>query len=142
MADDGLEWEITVWHDYETVSEKFLKRLAGFGKPIWITEFNAGSGGFETEEENARLLKKRIAWYRAMRVPYGVEAAFVYELLDEPYWGDHYEARMGLYRMEGSKEDGWRVGAPKPAARAVKQAIADVQTAAFDDPGRPPNLPR
>lgn len=142
MVDDGLDWEITVWHDYETIREDFLQRLADLGKPIWITEFNAGAGGFETDEENARLLRERIAWYRSVRVAYRVEAAFVYELLDEPYWGDHYEARMGLYRMEGSKEEGWRVGDAKPAAHAVKQAIAEVQTAAFTDPGPPPALPR
>ena len=121
---DGLDWEITVWHDYETVREDFLEHLASFGKPIWITEFNAGGGGFETEEENARMLTGRIDYYRAMREKYRVEAAFIYELLDEPYWDD-FEGKMGLYRMQGNGEDGWRAGELKPAGRAVIEALRE-----------------
>lgn len=121
--EDGLDWDITVWHDQEQVRESFLEKLAGFGKPIWITEFNAGGGGFFSEEDNARMMSERIAYYRKMRKPYGVEAAFVYELLDETYWGDSYEARMGLYRLTGNTENGWRVGDIKPVGQAVKDAL-------------------
>ena len=119
---DGLDWDITVWHDYETVTEEYLEHLAGFGKPIWITEFNAGGGGFETEEENARLLTERIAYYRAMREKYRVDAAFIYELLDEPYWDD-FEGKMGLYRVAMNDDEDWEVGEPKPAGRAVMDAL-------------------
>lgn len=119
---DGLDWDITVWHDFETVRETYLEKLASYGKPIWITEFNAGGGGFETEEKNAAMLSDRIAYYRAMRTKYGLEAAFIYELLDEPYWDD-FEGKMGLYRVDGSAEDGWRVGELKPAGAAVMDAL-------------------
>lgn len=125
LAADGVAWDITVWHDYEGVTEEYLGVLAGYGKPIWITEFNAGGGGFATPEENAKQLLERIAYYRAMRTRFGVTAAFIYELLDEDYWGDTFEARMGLYELDGDAEAGWRVGAPKPAAAAVRAAIAD-----------------
>lgn len=121
--DRGIDWEITVWHDYETVSEDYLKTLASFGKPIWITEFNAGGGGTETEAENARLIRERIAYYREMAPVYDIEAAFVYELLDEPYWSG-FESMMGLYRMEGSDSSGWRVGNPKPAGTAVQEMLS------------------
>ncbi len=123
MLEDGLEWEISVWHDYDGISEEYLKRLSAFGKPIWITEFNAGAWNAKSEEDNARQLTERIEWYRKISGPYRVEAAFVYELFDEPYWGTDAEARMGLYRMEGSEEEGWRAGEAKPAGEAVKAAL-------------------
>lgn len=119
---DGLDWEITVWHDYERVSEAYLETLAGHGKPIWITEFNAGAWNAVSEEDNARQLKDRIAYYRSVASKYRVEAAFIYELLDEPYWSGP-EAKMGLYRVDGSEEDGWRAGKIKPAGQAVKDAL-------------------
>ena len=123
MAADGLEWEISVWHDYSQIGEDFLTILAGYGKPIWITEFNAGGGGFESEDDNARMITDRIAYYRRMAKRYRIEAAFVYELLDEPYWTD-FEGKMGLYRMEGSEADGWRVGEIKPVGEAVKSELS------------------
>lgn len=124
FVEDGLEWDITIWHDYEQVRESFLETLAGYGKPIWITEFNAGGGGFETEEDNARMLTERIAYYRSMREKYRVDAAFIYELLDEPYWDD-FEGKMGLYRVHKNDEDRWEVGEPKPAGRAVMRALGE-----------------
>lgn len=124
MTQDGIAWDISVWHDYQTVSEEYLGILAGHGKPIWITEFNAASGGGEhSEEENAAALTERIAYYRSVGVRYGVRAAFIYELLDEPYWGDDFEARMGLYTLE-QVDGAWRVGRPKAAAAAVRAAIS------------------
>ena len=124
MVNDGIAWDITVWHDYEGVSEEYLEKLASYGKPIWITEFNAGSGGFATVEENARLLTERIAYYRRMRTRFRVEAAHIYELLDEPYWGDDFEARMGLYTVVPDPRRKWRVGPPKPAVDAVRRALS------------------
>lgn len=123
FVEDGLEWDITIWHDYEQVRESFLEVLAGYGKPIWITEFNAGGGGFETEEDNARMLTERIAYYRSMRTKYRVEAAFIYELLDEPYWDD-FEGKMGLYRVQKNDKDRWQVSGLKPAGEAVQKALS------------------
>ena len=119
---DGLDWDISVWHDYETVRESFLEHIASFGKPIWITEFNAGGGGFETEDDNAVMLSERIAYYRSIREKYRVEAAFIYELLDEPYWDD-FEGKMGLYRVARNARNKWEVGEPKPAGLAVMEAM-------------------
>lgn len=123
MAEDRIAWDITVWHDYQGVTEPYLDKLAGFGKPIWITEFNARAGGEASPEENARALVERIAYYRRMRERYRVEAAHVYELFDEVYWGDTFEARMGLYGLVPGEGGSWRIGAPKPAADAVRTAI-------------------
>ena len=126
MAQDDIPWEITVWHDYETVTEEFLEKLASYGKPIWITEFNAGGGGEFTHEQNAEMIAERIAYYRKVREQYQVTAAFFYELLDEPYWGDNFEARMGLASLKRAKEDSdhlWKIDAIKPQGVAVRDAL-------------------
>jgi len=123
MKQDKIEWDITVWHDYETIRESYLETLAEYGKPIWITEFNAGGGGDQSHEQNAKMLTERIAFYREVRDKYKVAAAFVYELLDEPYWGDHFEARMGLVSLIPDDKRGWRVGAIKPQGLAVQRAL-------------------
>ena len=120
---DGVTWDITVWHDYEQVRESYLQTLKGYGKPIWITEFNAGAWNAVSEEDNARQLRDRIAYYKRVGSTYGIAAAHVYELLDEPYWSGP-ESKMGIVRMEGSSAAGWRIGALKPAGQAVKEAIA------------------
>ncbi len=123
MVEDGIGWEISVWHDYETISRRFLDRLAGHGRPIWITEFNAGGGGEASEAENARMLVERMNYYRRFRKSHRLEAVHIYQLLDEPYWGDNFEARMGIVRMEATPGDSFRIGELKPAAEAVRDTI-------------------
>lgn len=66
-----------------------------------------------------------MAYYHVMAPRYGIEAAFIYELLDETYWGDTFEAHMGLIRI-APDGNSWRVSEPKPAAGAVKSAISGV----------------
>lgn len=124
MKDADIPWEITVWHDYETVRESYLEILKEYGRPIWLTEFNAGGGGDFSHEENARQLAERIAYYRRMR-KHQVTAAFAYELLDEPYWGDHFEARMGLVSLKKNPdhEGAWAIDSVKPQGIAVRDAI-------------------
>ncbi len=125
MAADGIEWDITVWHDYPGITEADLARLARWKKPIWITEFNAGSGGFASWEENAQRLAERITWYRAQRARYGIQAAHLYQLLDEPYWGDDFEARMGIYEVHPDGNGSWQLGPPKPAVNVVRRILAE-----------------
>lgn len=128
MAQDDIPWEITVWHDYESVTEKYLERLVSYGKPIWVTEFNAGGGGDYPDHRNAQMIVERITYYRSMRAKYRLTAAFFYELLDEPYWGDHFEARMGLVSMKREREGSdrrWDIDAIKPQGAAIRRAIKE-----------------
>ncbi|MGU3496010.1 glycosyl hydrolase [Xanthobacteraceae bacterium A53D] len=122
---DGIAWDITVWHMYGGDPEKALKVLAKYGKPIWITELNHPLGSQKGEQAQADGLKEQMIRLRQLQEPYGIEAAHIYELLDEPYWEPSYEAYMGLVNLRRNPPDGWAVDKKKPAYFAVKEVIAD-----------------
>ncbi len=44
MLQDGIRWDISVWHDYGGDPEEAFKFLATLGRPIWLTEFNYAWG--------------------------------------------------------------------------------------------------
>ncbi|GGF54267.1 hypothetical protein GCM10007301_12200 [Azorhizobium oxalatiphilum] len=122
---DGVGWEITVWHLYEGDPEESFKVLARYGRPIWITEFNHPLGSQKSEREQAVGLKMAMLRLRQMAKTYNIEAAHIYELLDEPYWQPSYEAYMGLVNLRANPPKGWAVDRPKAAYHAVKEVIAD-----------------
>jgi hypothetical protein len=123
LQQDGIDWEITVWHDYEGVTEEVIARLTGFGRPIWLLEFNAGADTM-SPAERAPLVAQRVAEYQRLRARYPIAAAFFYELYDEPYWGDTFEARQGLITLRQNWRGFWEVGPDKPGASAIAEAIA------------------
>ena len=96
MKADGIEWEISVWHMYGEDPEWAFKALAAYDRPIWVTEFNNPHGSRDGEDVQAQGLRKSILELRELAQRYRVEAAHIYELLDEPYWGEDFEAQMGL----------------------------------------------
>ena len=55
---------------------------------------------------------------------YKVEAAFVYELLDEPYWDPSYEAHMGLVTLKRDSDQHWTLGVCKLACQTVRHVGA------------------
>ncbi|MGV2981886.1 hypothetical protein ACERNI_17030 [Camelimonas sp. ID_303_24] len=123
LAKDGVPWEISVWHWYANDPEWAFKILAGYGKPIWITEFNHEYGSQrDGKEGQAKGLASMMETLKRLAGPYRIEAAHVYELLDETYWAPHYEAYMGLVELERGGEHGWRIGARKPAFDAFRKA--------------------
>jgi hypothetical protein len=123
LAADKIGWDISVWHQYERGQDVQLAHIAGFGKPIWITEFNHPNGSRDGEDAQARGVAAMMQDYRDRRARYRIEAAFVYELFDEPYW-DGYEASMGLVRQEKNARGSWRPAKPKPAYDAISDALA------------------
>lgn len=133
MLQDGIDWDITVWHHYEGNPEEALKVLANYGRPIWVTEFNNSQGSENGEQQQAQGLTRMMQHLRDQSQLYRVEAAHIYELLDEPYWAPSFEAVMGLVRVIKDGKGGWRLGPPKPAYQAVKQFIA---SAPKDPPAR------
>lgn len=125
LHDAGVAWDISVWHEYGGDPEWAFKRLAAFGKPIWITEFNHPLGSSKDGEiGQAEGMRKIMAGFRALAPRYDVEAAFAYELLDETYWASSYEGQVGLMHLDPVPGGGWTLGARKIAYDAVKQTIA------------------
>jgi hypothetical protein len=124
MQQDGIKWDITVWHMYGEDPEWAFKTLVKYNRPIWVTEFNNPYGSTTSDEEQVRGLVKQMKRMRALQKAYNVEAAHIYELLDEPYWAPDYEAYMGLVRVARNKNNRWEIGGRKPAYEAAKELIA------------------
>jgi hypothetical protein len=123
--DAGLTWDITVWHAYTPEIEASLKRLKTFGKPIWITEFDHPFGSAKDGEAGqARGIETMIARIKALANAYDVEGAFIYELLDEPYWGTSYEASMGLVHVKSGPDGHFMIDAKKAAFEPIAHSIA------------------
>jgi len=123
MQQDGIKWDITVWHMYGEDPEWAFKILAKFDRPIWITEFNAPSGSTAGGLQQTQTLQWTMTRLRQLQAAYHIEAAHVYELMDEPYWAPSPEAVMGLVRIIRQNTNGWQAAGPKPAYEIVKQLI-------------------
>lgn len=123
MRADGIDWDISVWHMYGDDPEWAFKRLADYNRPIWVTEFNHPGGSKESAAAQAEGLVRQMRLLRRLAERYPVEAAHIYELLDETYWAPSYEAFMGLVALAGSAAEGWRLGDPKPAYAAARSEI-------------------
>jgi len=124
MLQDGIQWDISVWHHYEGDPEEALKFLVRLNRPIWITEFNNPGGSEKGKQQQADGLVEMMAYIRRYKTIYNVEAAHLYELMDEPYWSPSFEAVMGLVGMVQDSHGKWIPDKPKPAYDAVKQFIA------------------
>lgn len=135
MAQDGIRWDISVWHMYGSDPEGAFKTLAGFHRPIWVTEFNHPLGGQRSAKAQADGLVRAMSRLRQLRAAYNVEAAHIYELMDETYWAPGYEASMGLVALVADGKGGWMPGARKPAFIAVKRLIAGPAGAAAGPAG-------
>jgi hypothetical protein len=129
MEQDGIKWDISVWHAYQKDPEWILERLANFKRPIWITEFNHPQGSRDGADAQAQGIKALMEQFRQWQGRYNIEAAFVYELLDEPYWAPDFEAVMGLVtQVKSDSGHGWIDSDKKPAYEAVKASIAQGNT--------------
>lgn len=122
MKEDGIEWDISVWHMYGEDPEWAFREIAGYGKPIWVTEFNNPYGSQRSERQQADGIRHAMSQLRELSGKYRIEAAHIYELLDETYWAPDLEAYMGLVRLvpDPSNPGQWIVGGPKPAYEAVR----------------------
>ncbi|MFY0610023.1 MAG: DUF4214 domain-containing protein [Hyphomicrobiaceae bacterium] len=123
MQQDGIKWDISVWHSYSLGMEDGLDYLSKFKRPIWLTEFNHPRGSEKGEARQSEGLRRMVRRIRQLRKRYNLEAAFVYELFDEPYWAPSFEAMMGLIKLKKNNKGGWRPGEPKQAFFAFKTMI-------------------
>lgn len=130
MRADSIEWDISVWHAYGQDPEWAFKIIAGYGRPIWLTEFNSPNGSQYDEQQQADGLKQAIVRLRQLQSKYKIEAAHVYELLDETYWAPSSEAYMGLVHLKEKPGGGWTAGEPKPAYFAVRDMVGRASSSA------------
>jgi hypothetical protein len=130
MQQDGIRWDISVWHIYGSDPEWAFKTLAGYKRPIWVTEVNHPLGGQRSLEAQADGLVRAMTRLRQLQRAYNVEAAHIYELMDEPYWAPSFEASMGLVALVKDAKGGWTAGDRKPAFAAVKRLIAETTASA------------
>jgi len=124
LKNDNIAWDISVWHSYGKINSWPFEQLQKYKKPIWVTEFNHNLGSQKDGEEGqAAGLKEMMETLRSYEKPYGVQAAFIYELLDEEYWAPNFEAYMGLVKLKKDSQGHWELGAKKAAYKAAKDVI-------------------
>lgn len=123
IRSDGVDWDISVWHQYAFDNAGQLEYVARFGKPIWIAEFNNPAGGQNGVDDQAKGLTQMIDWFQQNRARFNIQAALVYELLDEPYYSG-FESTMGLVRQKKNSTTGqWEIDGVKLGYQAMAQAI-------------------
>jgi hypothetical protein len=120
MKQDGIAWDISVWHMYGEDPEWAFREISNYGKPIWVTEFNNPNGSQRSERQQAEGIKQAMTRLRELSEKYKVEAAHIYELFDETYWAPSFEANMGLARLTPASDGKWRPGEPKAAYKTVR----------------------
>ncbi len=123
MKADGIDWDISVWHMFGEGPEWAFKELAAYKKPIWVTEFNNPYGSQKSKEEQVQGLMRTMSQLTQLQKDYDVEAAHIYELMDEPYWKG-FEAHMGLIGMTKDGKNKWKAAEKKPAYLAVKERLS------------------
>ena len=131
VREDEVPFDILGWHWYSEMGDitkvrgnfNLLECLEAYGKPIWFTEVDrrGGSQGGR-EKEQADYLT---ATARQLHAYPGVEAFFVYELLDEAYFGeDNPESHYGLVELVRGESGRWSIGRKKEAFRALQRLLA------------------
>lgn len=87
---DGVRWDITTWHiymppgatDIAAGAPALFAKLARYGKPIALTEFNQQDGHLSTL--SPQTLRDMMDAIKANAAAYNIIAAYIYELLDQP----------------------------------------------------------
>jgi hypothetical protein len=122
---DGLRWDITAIHWYESQGDleragcrkaNVAKIHAAFGKPIWITEFNSNTAAKNNDPARAaNWTESFMTRVKEIAPKYNIEAAFIYELFDEPGLKGG-EDNYGIVSADGQV---------KPAWFAIKNVLGD-----------------
>ncbi len=126
-----MPFDILAWHWYSEMGEMtrvqgkldLVTKLAGYGKPLWITEINRNGGSMNRgEKDQADYVGKAAAQLRGNPA---IAALFIYELLDEPYFGPHsLESYCGLVELGRNGQNRWEVVRKKQSFETFKRVIA------------------
>ncbi|MGI9527378.1 MAG: glycosyl hydrolase [Weeksellaceae bacterium] len=104
-----------------------LKQLHDrFQKPIWLTEINAKRGSYDSETEQASMMKEYIESLHKQKY---INAFFVYELYDQPgligqNWAGEKEAYYGIVRWE-EEPNQYSKYSYKPVSNVIKFGIEE-----------------
>lgn len=129
IEEDKVQFDIIGWHWYSEMGDmtkvkgeiNVLDILRKYGKPIWITEINKRGGSMDGEDEQSKYLAETA---NQLRNYPDVHAFFVYELLDEPYFGkDNPESYYGLVKITKDDKNHWVVSDKKAAFTTYQKII-------------------
>lgn len=129
VTEDRLPFDILAWHWYSEMGDMtrvqgkldLIELLKRYGKPLWITEVNRRDGSKGGRHDDAAAYLSRVA--RQMREHPAIHAFFVYELLDEPYFGLEGESDYGLVTLQKGSSMKWEIAHRKPAFHALQTVI-------------------
>jgi hypothetical protein len=129
VKEDRVPFDILAWHWYSEMGDmtkvrgKFdlIRLLQGYGKPLWITEINRRDGSKSGADQAAADYLSATA--KQLRSHSAIEAFFVYELLDEPYFGKEGESDYGLVKIIRETGGDWKISSKKPAFDALRSVI-------------------
>lgn len=114
LWEDGVRWDITAFHWYSNQGNvehagcgggaNVAAIHANFGLPVWITEFNSKAAAASNDPvAEAAWVSDFMTQVHSTAAKYDIEAAFVYELLDEPNLTGT-EAHFGIYDGNGAEK--------------------------------------
>lgn len=130
VKEDHVPFDVLSWHWYSEMGDMrnvqgrldLIGLLATYGRPLTITEINRRDGSKGGKEEEQAGYLKRAA--RQLGGSPSVTGFFVYELFDEPYFGESGESHYGLVGLVRDEKGRWRPGSRKPAFAAFREEIA------------------
>lgn len=115
LYDDGLRWDITLFHPYDfwgplegrvgkgcAAGNNMIAKHAAYGKPIWLTEFSFTPA--VTSPDKQKLGQGIVAMmkhFNDLASQYDIEEADIYELYDGQQAGA--EGHFGLYDGAGGE---------------------------------------
>ena len=143
VHEDHIPFDILAWHWYSEMGDMtkvqgkldLVQLLQRYGKPLWITEINRRDGSKGGQEQaEADYLGKTAAQLRAQPA---IQSFFIYELLDEPYFGKGGESDYGLVEVAKGADGKWQVKRKKLALAAFQAAVAAAANSAPARPAKP-----
>ncbi len=108
------------WQDREIDPdglERFLVRLARYGKPLFVTE--NGMADAEDGVRPAFILTHLAALHRAVRKGADVRAYYHWTLVDNYEWAEGWTTRFGLFALDPKTQ----VRTPRPSARLFQELV-------------------